>query len=213
MSLTKTPKKFNADFLFLTVPLILTSSIFAQATVAASTQGQLQNLSNQVGAMSIVIGNDRDAWNIAAPYSNDPTGDNGGLSQIDWSAITIAHDCDDLYIRYEVTDGPMFTPDGFRYNLFVDIDKNPLTGYKGVSNQLSVGADVLIQGGQNKVTIYKFTSPNQQIWGWQDINNYPVNDQAKVGGGRDIEYRISISDLDVFGTGVTSFNWVAWADN
>lgn len=162
--------------------------------------------------MAMIVDGNRESWDVATPYQYDPIGDNGGAGQIDWSAITIAHDCDDLYIRYEVADGPLFTPDGYRYNLFVDIDNNLLTGYRGANNQLSIGADVLIQGGQKKATIFKFTSTVQQVWGWQETNNYPANDQAKVGGGRDIEYRISISDLDVFGSGVTRFNWVAWAD-
>jgi hypothetical protein len=180
---------------------------------ASSAIGQIQNLSNQVAPITIIIDNARKSWELTTPYANDPIGDNGGIGQVDWNTITMAHDCDDLNIRYYMADGPSFRPDGFRYNLFLDIDKNPMTGYRGSSRQLSVGSDVLIQGGQDKVTVYKFTAGADQLtWQWQEVNYYPVNDQAKVGGGRDINYQISISDLDVFGTGVTGFNWVAWAD-
>ena len=70
-----------------------------------------------------------------------------------WNTITMAHDCDDLHVRYKVNDGPAFVPDGYRYNLLVYVDKNPTTGYRGTGNSLSIGADVLIQGGQDKVTI------------------------------------------------------------
>jgi hypothetical protein len=39
-----------------------------------------------------------------------------------------------------------------------------------------------------------------------------VNDTALPDGGRDIEFRIKVSDLAAFGTRTPSFDWVAWAD-
>lgn len=208
--------KISRELLTITVLVLMVAWCLERSVVYAQTsnQGQLQNLSNQVGAMSIVIDSSREGWELAIPYTSDPSGDNGGIGQIDWNTITIAHDCDDLYVRYEVGDGSPFTPDGFRYNLFVDVDKNPMTGYRRIGKSLSIGADVLIQGGQDKVTTHKFMNgAEQQAWDWQQINSYPVSDEAKADGGRDIDYRIDISDLDVFGNGVTSFDWVAWADH
>ena len=172
-----------------------------------------QNLSNQVGPMSIANGSSREGWELVVPYTKDPSGDNGIAGQIDWNTITMAHDCDELYVRYEVDDGPPFIPDGYRYNLLVDVDNDPATGYRGIDKSLSIGADVLIQGGQGKVTTFKFVNAvNQEAWDWQQIDFYPVSDETKVDGKRDIEYRINISDLDVFNHGVASFDWVAWAD-
>lgn len=192
--------------------LLFSYSAYAQA--ATSVPNSQVNLSNQIGAMAILIDNEREGWSTALPYSSDPVGDNGGPGQIDWNTITISHDCDDLNVRYEVYEGPLFNPDGFRYNLLVDVDRNPMTGYRGLGNQLSIGADVLIQGGQDKITTFKFSGgTDQQAWGWQQINVYAINDQAKLGGGRDIEYKINLTDLDVFGNGVSSFNWLAWADS
>ena len=187
---------------------------YANETMSDTPLGQLQNLSNQVGTTSIVIEGNREGWGSTIPYTNDSSGDNGEKGQIDWNTITMAHDCDDLYVRYEVYDGPPFVPDGFRYNLLVDVDKNSLTGYRGINKNFSIGADLLIQGGQDKVTTYKFVnSANQEGWGWQQIDSYPVSELTLVNGGRDIEYRIRISDLNIFGEGVTSFDWVAWADS
>lgn len=194
----------------------LITLLSTHAVVAAPTDFQepLQNISNQVPAMSIVIDSNREEWEHAIPYTSDPLGDNGDIGQTDWNTITIAHDCDDLYIRYEMNDGPPFTPDGFRYNLLVDVDKNSMTGYRGLGKNLSIGADILIQGGQGKITTYKFlNSTNQEAWDWQQIHFYPVSDSALADGERDIEYRIRMADLDVFGNGVASFDWVAWADN
>jgi hypothetical protein len=142
------------------------------------------------------------------------SGDNGGEGRIDWDTVSMAHDCDDLYVRYQITDGPPFNPDGFRYNMFVDVDRNPTTGYRGAGTWLPIGADVLIQGGQDRVTTFKFTGAgNQGAWSWQEIKFYPVSDQLLANGRRDIEYRIGIADLDVLGNGVSSFDWVTWADH
>lgn len=172
-----------------------------------------QNLSNQVGSLSITNDSSREGWELAIPYTEDPAGDNGVAGQIDWGTITMAHDCDELYVRYEVTDGPPFIPEGYRYNLLVDVDNNPATGYRGIGKSLSIGADVLVQGGQGKVTTFKFVNAdNQEAWDWQQIDFYPASDEIKADGKRDIDYRISISDLDVFKKGVASFDWVAWAD-
>lgn len=186
----------------------------ATETNLDTPSGQLQNLSNQVGTTSIAIEGGRGGWENTIPYTNDASGDNGEAGQIDWKTITMAHDCDDLYVRYELYDGPPFVPDGFRYNLLVDVDQNSLTGYRGIGKNFSIGADLLIQGGQDKVTTYKYVnSPNQEGWGWQQIDFYPISELTLANGGRDIEYRIRISDLDIFGNGVTSFDWVAWADS
>ena len=62
-----------------------------------------QNLSNQVGSLSITNDSSREGWELAIPYTEDPAGDNGVAGQIDWGTITMAHDCDELYVRYEVT--------------------------------------------------------------------------------------------------------------
>jgi hypothetical protein len=194
--------------------IVWAQEISTQGTLDTTNQQQLQDLSNQVSPISIIIDNNREGWEQAIAYTSDPGGDNGNIGQIDWKAITLAHDCDDLYVRYEVSDGPAFTPDGFRYNLLVDVDNNPMTGYKGPGKWLSIGADVLIQGGQDKVTTFKFMGgTDQEAWGWQQINFYPVSDKVVENSKRDIEYRINISDLNVFDNGVNSFDWVAWADH
>ncbi|MGV8711817.1 MAG: DUF4832 domain-containing protein [Nitrosomonas sp.] len=195
--------------------LTMTTLVFAaNCYLSGASANGLQSLSNQVRSTSIVVDGDRKGWEQAIPFSNDPVGDKAEAGHIDWENITIAHDCDDLHIRYKVLDGPAFVPDGYRYNLLVDIDKNLMTGFRGSGNSLSIGADVLIQGGQNKVTIFKFTGDSfQEAWNWQQINFYPVSDMAGADGRRDIDFSLKIADLNVMGLGVPSFNWIAWADH
>ncbi|MCF6205102.1 MAG: DUF4832 domain-containing protein, partial [Methylococcaceae bacterium] len=177
----------------------------------ASVQGQVQNLSNQILGTRLAIDINREGWDQTTPYTSDPSGDNGGIGRVDWKTITLAHDCDDLFVRYQTTDGPAFVPDGLRYSLFIDVDKNPRTGYRGHGKLSSIGAEVLIQGGQNKVTTLRFVgSEDQENWNWEEIKQYFITDIAD--SGRDVEYRIRILDLNVLGNRVTDFNWVAVAD-
>lgn len=174
---------------------------------------QLENLSNQISALSIIIDSNREGWEDVVRYARDPAEDNGDIGRTDWNTVSLAHDCDSLYVRYQVNDGPAFELDGKHYNLLVDVDNNPMTGYRGLDNWLSIGADVLIQGGSDGVTTLQYTGDvEQEVWHWQPINVYPVSDKALTDGGRDIDYRINISDLDVFANGVTDFGWVAWSD-
>lgn len=178
-------------------------------------QGQLQNLSNQIPVNSITIDSFREDWESVIVYPRDPSGDNGSASNIDWITVTMAHDCDDLFIRLEVDDGPPYDPDNaFNYSLFLDVDNNRNTGYIGTSGQLSVGADVLLQGRKVdtdivRASVFRFTGASSMAWAWSEINYYLVDDQVISGTKRDIEWKIFISDLDVFDTGISSFNWVA----
>jgi len=196
-------------------PIIVDDSPVASTEIPVEeTTTPAVEISNQVGVMSIIVNDRREGWENAVAHVSDPAGDNGGLDQVDWKTITLAHDCDDLYVRYEMADGTPFTPDGFRYNLLIDVDKDRFTGYRDPTRKLSIGADLLIQGGQGKITTYRFVGDvNQLVWAWEQTFYYPVSDTPTATGGRDIEYQIKLADLAVFGKRVESFNWVAWADN
>jgi len=185
-----------------------------RSALAIVNQGQLQNLSNPIAANSITIDNTREGWESAVPYTSDPSGDGGGGGNIDWITITMAHDGDELYIRYEVDDGPRFDPDNaFRYSVFVDIDRNRNTGYIGEFGQISIGADMLFQGrydtGTVKASVFRFIGAGATTWSWSLISDNSFDDQVPSGTKRDIEWKTLISDLDVSGSFVNSFNWVA----
>lgn len=175
---------------------------------ATINQGQIQKLSNFISVNSIWIDDKRKGWDQTEAYNpNDPPNDNGGTGYLDWITVTMAHDCSHLYVRYEVNDGPPVSTDNGRYNLLVDIDRNRDTGFYGWGNSFSIGADVLVQGA----TVFTFVGANQEYWAWNLIQGYDFDDQPLSGSKRDIEYKIPISDLDVFG--VTSFDWIVWADH
>lgn len=198
---------------FLTLSGLWVCAFVQDANAQSTAPGQLQTLSNQVPALAIIPDNSREDWGLTTPYISDTGGDNSNTGQIDWRTITMAHDCDELFVRFELDDGPAFQEEGYRYNLLVDVDRNPMTGYRGLDKRFAIGADVLIQGGPGKITTFKFTaSDNQAAWNWQQVNSYPLSELPKTPGGRDVVYRINSADLDVFNTGVAGFDWVAWAD-
>lgn len=175
--------------------------------------GQAQDLSNQVASISIIVDSGREGWDDALSYPSDPEGDAGEPSQIDWQTIAMAHDCETLYVRYRLHAGPAFDPDGYRYNLYVDVDRNPATGFRGRGRALSIGADALIQGGRERVSTFRFQGgTDQEAWGWSPTSVYPVSDTPLADGGRDIEYAVRLADLNVLDTRATGFDWVAWAD-
>ncbi len=178
--------------------------------VVDAVPANAEYLSNQISVLNFNSAELNNTNNAIASYINDPAGDNGGLvGEIDWNTITMTHDCDTLYVRYLMHDGPAFALEGYRYNLFVDVDKNPETGYRGPNLELSIGADALIQGS----TVFAYTGGTaQESWGWEKENFYPFSDITLQDGGRDITYNIKISDLDVFAQGVPNFDWIAKAD-
>jgi hypothetical protein len=188
--------------------LLLGGSSLSSAVAAGG-----QSLSSQLEPLSIIVDPRREGWPDATSYAADPVGDGGAPGQVDWHILTMAHDCDDLFVRYQLADGPAFDPEGWRYNLYIDADRDIDTGYRGTGLWLPIGADVLIQGGRGKVTTFAFAGGDgQQAWAWRSVFFYPADDRAVAGGGREIEYRVPLADLDVFGSGLDSFDWVAQAD-
>jgi len=191
-----------------TITLADSSSSNIGRSVIAS-QEQVQSLSNPIFFNSIIIDENREGWEQTKPYNpSDPPGDNGGIGNVDWVTVTMAHNCGNLYVRYEVNDGPSIITNGARYNLLMDVDRNRDTGYRGSGLSFSIGADVLVQGA----TVFTFTGASREDWNWSMIRGYSCDDRELSGSKRDIEYRIPISELDVF-DGATSFDWVAWADH
>jgi hypothetical protein len=156
----------------------------------------------------------RQGWENAIPYTGDPSGDGGSAGNIDWITITMAHDHNELYVRYEVDDGPPFNSEqAYNYSVFVNVDGKRGTGFIGDFGQLSIGADVLFQGryeaGEARASVFKFTGASQTTWKWSWISDNPFDEGVPSGTTRDIEWKTLISDLDVFGDGVTGFEWVA----
>jgi len=179
-----------------------------------------QSKSCQIAANSITIDESREDWADIDRYPLEETGNNGGgISKADWDYISMAHDCDDLFVRYEVSDGMKYT---YRYNLLLDIDQQRDTGYIGYDGSYSVGAELLVQGSSdgNIVAIFEFIGNNQSDWSWNRIyhsgdepgfSSTVVHNKELPGNKWDIELKISLIPLVKFN--LTAFDWIAVIDN
>ena len=124
--------------------------------------------SNGVPNGSIVVTDaDRSDWDSLeiTPYALDPIGDAG--PEIDYVAVFVANDEDNVYFRFGLSDSTPETPEpfGFRHNVYLDTDRNRDTGFYGSGSFLAVGADYLLQGA----TLYQFAGADAETWGWAEV--------------------------------------------
>lgn len=155
-------------------------------------------ISNPVAEGAITVDASRADWAGLTSYTTDAQ--DAGAGEVDFQTFTLAHDGDELFIRYTTYDGPGFGS-AWRYNIFLDIDQNRATGYIGGSSQFSVGADVLIQGA----TAFSFAGGDQTTFSWNLVGGGSYNELAN-----DLEITMARANL----TGLDQqFNWIAFGDN
>lgn len=86
-----------------------------------------------------------------------------------------AFPCDWLSVDGRLTDktlsfefryaGPVALEKGAAYNVFLDTDRNPDTGFKGSSGEFPIGADYVIQG----VTVFQYSGSGTD-WSWNQLD-------------------------------------------
>jgi spherulation-specific family 4 protein len=157
-----------------------------------------QTMSNPVVNGSIVVtGNDRTDW-AAVPAYDAEGAEAGGPFEVDYRQVQVAHDDDNFYFRFQL-DASGFL--GFRHNVFIDVDQDRTTGFRGSGDQLSIGADFLLQGS----SVFSFSGASPTTWGWNFLSVQPFDDFPTT----DIETQIPrslIGDPD-------GFDFVLFGDN
>ncbi len=117
---------------------------------------------------------DRAGWADADPFSNDPAGD--ANPQVDYTALTVAHDDNNVFFRVGRDPGAA-NPLDFNQNIFIDADQDRGTGFIGGGGFLPIGVDYLLQGG----TLYAFANgANQQAWGWNSVSSVSFDGQPTI---------------------------------
>jgi len=156
-----------------------------------------QTLSNPVANGAIVVtGNDRTDWAGVPAYDADGT-DTAG-PEVDYSQVQVAHDDDNFYFRFQLDASGFF---GFRHNVFIDVDQDRNTGFRGSIDEMSIGADFLLQGS----SVFSFTGATPTTWGWNFLGSQAWDDFPTT----DIETQIPrslIGDPD-------GFDFVLFGDN
>ncbi len=125
-------------------------------------------LSNPVPSGSIVVtGNDRGDWaTIPAFIADDP--DTAG-PEVDYSQVQTAHDDDNFYFRFQHNSSGFF---GFRHHVFIDIDQDRSTGFRGTGDHLSVGAEFMLEGS----SVFSFAGATPLTWNWNYLGSQPYDD-------------------------------------
>ncbi len=156
-----------------------------------------QTLSNPVANGSIVVtGNDRTDWALIPAYDADGT-DTAG-PEVDYRQVQVAHDDDNFYFRFQLDASDFF---GFRHNVFIDADQDRNTGFTGSVDEMSLGADFLLQGS----SVFSFAGATATTWNWNFLGSQPWDDFPTT----DIETMIPRSLLG----DPDGFDFVLFGDN
>lgn len=151
------------------------------------------NFGTHQGAYTTTIAIDgtlTDWSGIGAFYADSDISDGLPLSS-SCSNIFIANDLANLYVGLQFK-APSSINSNWVYNLFIDTDMNPTTGFNGSGNWMANGYDRLIQYGANGgvYSVYSFSGASQGDWSWNFVGliNYAF-DQSTA------EWAIPLSSL------------------
>lgn len=97
----------------------------------------------------------------AEPLAEDPE---EGTSPCDWLAVEGSLSKEAIHFRFRFA-GPVNFDKGAAYNVYLDTDRNPATGFKGSSGEYSIGADYLVQGA----TIFQYSGTGSD-WSWTQLD-------------------------------------------
>ena len=118
---------------------------------AANANGEI---SNPTAALTI-DGNLSD-WAGLQSFGSDPNDVTGANNKLDWLEGWMAHDDNNFYVAYH-NDGPIDTNNWWGWQIYIDVDNNPTTGYL----LDSIGADYHIE--ENVIRKYIGDGDN---WNW-----------------------------------------------
>ncbi|MFH1856425.1 MAG: hypothetical protein ABH836_04240 [Candidatus Omnitrophota bacterium] len=102
-------------------------------------------------------------WKRIKPLAEDSIVDVDEKEAVNFSKVWAVLLGKNLYISYCcVKRLDNWGTEAFKYNVFIDVDNNTQTGYRGWDGSWALGADYLLQGG----TIFKFAGHSPRSWSW-----------------------------------------------
>lgn len=129
----------------------------AEATVTIDVGEQSDGaVSNLVSAL-VVDGVITD-WAGVTSFGPDPDDVTGPNNPLDWREAWVAHSATDFYFAFR--NDQAFQP-SWGHGIFIDVDGDPNTGFRGFSAEFPIGADYLIEA----YDIHKYTGSGQN-WSW-----------------------------------------------
>jgi uncharacterized delta-60 repeat protein len=111
-------------------------------------------------------------WSTLDIVGTDAAGDVGPTDAVDWLTLWAKFENGNLMISYQTQNNIDFNNNAWRYGVFLDIDSNPTTGYRGSRSEYRFGAEYLVEGG----TIYRYTGSGT-TWAWSSVGSttYAIN--------------------------------------
>ena len=150
---------------------------------------------------AITIDGDFNDWSTISTLTTDPV-DAVANPETDFVTVKVASDATNLYLYYQTAAAFDLNANGWRYDVFIDTDQSPTTGFKLYSSSAG-GFDFMFQGA----TIYDFSGvDNTNEWAWIWV--------AGVGFGNvgnEAEFAIPLVSLGL-GAG-DSFDFIVFGDN
>lgn len=159
-------------------------------------------ISNPILKSDITLDGLLDEWSSLTPFDPDPNDVveksvaghiSGAGNQANWRQLRMAHttDTNELYMAY-TNETNIYISWG--YQLFIDTDDNPETGFKGYFGGISefpVGADYLIEG----VWVYKYTGDGTN-WSWTYAPNSGGYEMGRIWSGKTGEVYLPLHWLE-----------------
>ena len=126
------------------------------------------------GATITLDGNLSD-WGTSTPFVEDPQDVTGSGQLIDWRQLRLAHNERAIFMAYE-NNGPLGHGDlGGGQCVYLDVDSNRATGFRGGSDEFPVGAEYLLQGR----FLHRYIGSGTD-WSWKQVGaaRFAVRDEV-----------------------------------
>jgi YVTN family beta-propeller protein len=118
------------------------------------------SVSNPIADNALTIDGALSDWESLTGFGNDAA-DATGADSVDWLEVLVAHDATHYYIGYRTVED---ITDSWGYGMYIDVDGNTATGFRGFGGELPIGADYVLEGG----TLLEYTGSGTN-WSWDEI--------------------------------------------
>jgi len=103
-------------------------------------------------------------WSSGEIIGTDPAANVNPTDVADWLTLWATFQNGNLLLSYQTVQNIDFNNNAWRYEVLLDTDSNPLTGYRGAAGNYKLGADYMVEGG----TIYRYTGTGTN-WSWSYV--------------------------------------------
>jgi peptidoglycan/xylan/chitin deacetylase (PgdA/CDA1 family) len=123
-------------------------------------------------------------WNGATSFGVDADDANDPGDLVDWRELWLGHDNDNLYLAYQTYDSSSLS---WGHGVYLDVDTNTQTGFRGFTSELTIGADYLLEGG----FLYRYAADgNGTSWSWVFVSQVDSASNADTH-----EFSVPMADL------------------